>query len=204
MFASARYPLAIVAKALEVFNSEQPVLFGYDIGCSFKETIKKSLLGPLFEQWQWCCCTNAFHGTAHNYACQIENHPNVIEGIGLEDLETLERVFSASNHVASITCYASRFHRRVFIDLFFQQWNAEKYMNTGIMLYNNYIQATKILESETVALAEAMNSLKIGIDNLRNWQDEERNYFKTIGQESEEDVFRVAYVEALQELHETE
>ena len=62
----------------------------YDIGCSFKETIAQSSLAELFEMRNCRCCVNAFHGYSHNFACQVKNHPNIIEGMGLEDLETLE------------------------------------------------------------------------------------------------------------------
>lgn len=190
----------MVAKALEVFGDR--LLLGYDIGCSFKETVKRSSLSEQFEAQKCRCCTNAFHGTAHNYACQTENHPNIIEGMGLEDLETLERVFSASNSLASTTRYASAYRRRVAIDLFFQQWNDEKYTNTGVMLYNNYVQALKILDADAIALADSMATLNITTQDLVRWQDEERKYFRNIGKENEWDVFAVAYVEALQDLTE--
>ena len=58
--------------------------------------------------------------------------------MGIEDLETLERIFSFSNQLAAVMRYASAYHRQVFIDLFFKQWDEEKYQNLGLMLYNNY------------------------------------------------------------------
>ena len=75
------------------------ILYGYDIGCSFATTVRSSSLGHQFQQLGSRLCVNAFHGYAHNYKCQLKHHPNFIEGIGLEDLETLERVFSSSNQV---------------------------------------------------------------------------------------------------------
>lgn len=186
----------MVAQALNIFDG--PLLIGYDIGCSFKQTIRHSSLRQLFEARECRSCTNSFHGNAHNYACQIENHPNVIEGMGLEDLETLERVFSASNHVASITRYASPFRRRVFIDLFFRQWNDEKYVNTGVMHYNNYNQALKIISTKTRSLADNMASMKIAsIHELEMWEREEHTYFRNVEKEKEWDVLAAAYVEAL-------
>ena len=197
----AKYPLAMVSKALEVFDGR--LLIGYDIGCSFKETIRRSSLGKAFESRECRSCTNAFHGMAHNYACQVENHPNVIVGMGLEDLETLERIFSASNALAPIIRYASAFRRRMLIDLFFQHWNYEKYMNTGLMLYNNYVQASKILDSDSYALADAMKTMNITTADFEEWERDERAYFRNVGKEAEWDVLAVAYVEALQELHKT-
>ena len=91
--------------------------------------------------------------------CQVKNHPNGIVGMGLEDLETLEHIFSSSNQLAPITCYTSTYHHRLFIDMFFKQWDSNKYQNLGLMLYNNYVQALEILDTEQAALDEAMVSL---------------------------------------------
>jgi hypothetical protein len=87
------------------------ILYGYDI------TVSKSSLGIRFREQGSRFCVNAFHGYAHNYACQLKNHPMFVEGMGLEDLETLERVFSASNAVAPLTRHASAYSRHVFIDI---------------------------------------------------------------------------------------
>lgn len=100
---------------------EDNLLFGSDIGCSLKKTIMSSSLGPKFKMKNCKCCVNAVHGYTHNWVCQKENHPNVIKGLGLEDLETLERIFSASNSVTTVTCYLTAYHHRVFIDLFLWQ-----------------------------------------------------------------------------------
>lgn len=126
----------MVAKALEVFGER--TLMAYDVGCNLDKTINSSSLGDKFKRLKCRCCVNAFHGFAHNYACQCQNHPHGIVGMGIEDLETLERIFSFSNQVAIVTRYASAYHRRVFIDLFFKQWDSDKYQNLGLMLYNNY------------------------------------------------------------------
>ena len=61
-----------------------------------------SSLGPKFRVKNCKCCVNAVHGYTHNWVCRKENHPNVIKGLGLEDLETLECIFSASNSVTTL------------------------------------------------------------------------------------------------------
>ncbi|KAH9916348.1 hypothetical protein B0H21DRAFT_703065 [Amylocystis lapponica] len=194
----AKYPLAMVSKASQVFGDK--ILLGYDIGCTFDDTIRNSSLGPKWQQHSSRCCVNAFHGYTHNYACQTKNHPNVIEGMGLEDLETLERIFSGSNNLASVTRYASAYRRRVFIDEYFQQWDQEKYGALSTMIYQNYLQALGIIKTESVALVDAMRSLDITKDDLTAWYQDERQYFQTLGQESESNLHAVAYVEGLQEL----
>jgi hypothetical protein len=69
-----------------------------------------------------------------------------------------------------------------------------------MMLYNNYIQALHILEKDEVALVHAKESLNINDGDLKKWQQEEVQYFGTLGQEPEHDLHKIAYVELLQEL----
>jgi hypothetical protein len=198
LIGSAKYPLAHIAKALDVL--EQDLLFGSDIGCSLRKTVAASSIGPEFERKNCRCCVNGFHGYAHSWACQKENHPNVIKGLGLEDLETLERIFSASNAVAALTRYSTAYHRRVFIDLFFRQLDEEKHVNLGDMLYNNYKQALGIIEDESLALNHTLQSLGITEADLEKWEHEEAVYFSALGQEPDWNIHAVAYVELLQEL----
>lgn len=143
---------------------------------------------------------NTFHGYSHNWACQKQNHPNVIKGLGLEDLETLERIFSASNAVASLTRYATAYRRRVFIDMFFRQWDEDKYLNLGTMILGNYRQALTIIANDSLALNDTLTTLGITTMDLAQWQEEEVAFFSTLGKEKTWDVHAMAYVELLQGL----
>lgn len=116
----------------------------------------------------------------------------------------MERIFSSSNAVAAVTRYASAFHRRVFIDMFFQQWDEDKYQNLGLMLLNNYKQALSIIKDDGRAVAEAVQSLGIRVSDLNVWHREQAEFFGTLGEESAWDVHAVAYVELLQELNSAE
>lgn len=198
----AKYPLAVTARALRVLGPH--LLIGYDIGCVFQKTISSSSLGAQFTESKSRCCVNAFHGYSHNFACQTQNHPNVIDGVGIEDLETMERIFSSSNQVAGVTRYASAYHRRVFIDMFFQQWDDDKYRNLASMLLNNYRQALSIIKDEGTAVEETMHGLGISSTDLETWHREQVSFFETIGEESRWDIHAMAYVELLQELSSTE
>jgi len=66
-------------------------------------------------------------------------------GFGLEDLETCEMVFAGSNAVAQITWNATPFHWQQFIDLFFHQWDAEKYENLGIVFICIFLHSCYVL-----------------------------------------------------------
>ena len=190
-------------KVLEVYG--QRTCGGYDIGCSFLSTILRSTLGPRFLELESRMCVDAFHGYSHNYACQSVHHPNIIRGAGLEDFAGMERIFSASNALASVTRYASQYLRRVFIDMFCDQWDKEKYANLGTMLLNNYTQAVDILAEEP-ALNALLDSMKNGAGNrpnLEEWEKEEATYVGSLGKEDPYNVHHMVYVEALRELRET-
>ena len=198
----AKYPLAVTARALRILGPR--LLMGYDIGCVFQKTISSSSLGVEFADSKSRCCVNSFHGYSHNFACQTQNHPNGIDGVGIEDLETMERIYSSSNQVAGVTRYASAYHRRVFIDMFFQQWDTDMYQNLALMLFNNYRQALSIINEEGTAVEETMRELEITSADLEVWNREQASFFKTVGEESPWDTHAIAYVELLQELSSTE
>lgn len=193
---SAKYPLAMIAKALRTFGPSW--LFGYDIGCTFGVTINNSSLGPEFRAKECCTCVNAFHGYSHNTKCQSKYHPLNISGMGLEDLETLERLFSSSNQLASLTRYMSPYRRRVFIDLFLQQWDREKHQNLATMLHNNYVQALDILQNEGPSFKADLAVLNISVEDLDVYAADEARQLEALGTETEEDLHAVAYVELLQ------
>ncbi len=197
-YSSAKYPLcmsdAIIAEIAAA------IILAFDIGCSFKVTLMNSSLAQAFEALGGRICVNAFHGYSHSYPCQLQNHPNIIPGMGIEDLETLERVFSASNQLAPVIRYASAYRRRLLIHMFFRQWDEEKYANLGPFMYNNYVQALDIIKSKKPVVEESMGLLQLTRQDLESLAKEEASYFQTLRDESPWDLHAVAYVEALQEL----
>ncbi|KAI0699449.1 hypothetical protein BC835DRAFT_1405155 [Cytidiella melzeri] len=198
----AKYPLATVAKVLESIG--QDTLGGYDIGCAFLSTVQRSSLGPAFQEKNSRFCVCAFHGYSHCHTCQMRFHPNNLTGAGLEDLETMERIFSASNQLASVTRYASPYQRRLFIEAYFRQWDEDKSLNTGTFILSNYRQALEVIEHDGEVLREAMESLGITEASMDEWEHEELGFFARLGDEDDYDVHAVAYVELLQELRDLE
>ncbi|KAG1745379.1 uncharacterized protein EDB91DRAFT_1236322 [Suillus paluster] len=196
----AKYPLAIVAKVLEVIGER--TLGAYDIGCGFSSTVCALSLGTTFTEMQSRLCVDSFHDYAHNYVCQTQHHPLGIEGTGLEDFGIAKHIFSASNALSPVIHYASAYHCHMFLDLFFKQWDEDKYANLGTMLLNNYRQALRIISLETVALEEAKTSLGVQDSDLVDWRAEEIQYFWTLGKEPEWDAHAVVYVELLQQMQE--
>ncbi|KAI0749268.1 hypothetical protein C8Q80DRAFT_1269169 [Daedaleopsis nitida] len=193
----AKYALAIVAKTLDVF--EDAGMFGYDIGCTFEGTILNSSLGEEFSRRQCRCIVNAFHGYSHSHSCQTINHPTVVKGAGNNDLETMERVFSGSNELAPITRYASRYHRRVNIDIYFQQWDEDKYMNLGNTIYNFYRHAIDNINNNAYELQQWLAQTGRTLEDLGAWEKEEAAYFAQLGKVAEADRYAVEYVTRLRE-----
>lgn len=162
-------------KAMETLGLH--LLIGYDIGCVFGGTILSTSLGAKFQESSSQMCINMFHGYSHNYKCQCKNHLNNITGMGLEDLETLERVFSSSNVVVAVTQLASAFQQRLYIEMHFKHWDEDKYANLATMLRNNYYQALDIIKTDGCAFEEAKRSLGVTDKDLELWKMEQEEYF---------------------------
>jgi Kyakuja-Dileera-Zisupton transposase len=103
----AKYPIAISSKLLDIFGPSFCV--GYDIGCQFRETIRRTSLSGLADKKSLNFIVPGFHGYGHNRLCQLSFLPLYVEGMGLEDFEGCERAFSRSNEVAKTTQHASQF-----------------------------------------------------------------------------------------------
>ncbi|KAH9911787.1 uncharacterized protein BXZ73DRAFT_56780 [Epithele typhae] len=194
----AKYGIAMVDK----INTELPsnILLGYDIGCVFQGTLARSSAGPEFQKRGSQCIVNAFHGYSHSYVCQLHHHPNVTAGAGIEDLETMERIFSGSNALASITRYASKYRRHAMIVLYFRRWDEEKYTNLAVFLRNNFLQAMKIIEESEPFLASILPQLNLTEEKLIEAAEDERVYFATLRDENPEDEWAQSYVERLEDL----
>ncbi|KAJ7027665.1 hypothetical protein C8F04DRAFT_1266767 [Mycena alexandri] len=143
----AKYPLAIVNELLDAYGKKLGL--GYDVGCHFEETIKKSNLSAKAKENMLKMLVGAFHGHAHNRLCQLKFLATYIHGLGLEDLEGCERFFSKSNEMAKVVRYSSRFHRQQEITGFIKHFDDfETYPNLSKFLCKNYEQALALLATE--------------------------------------------------------
>ncbi|KAJ7712023.1 hypothetical protein B0H14DRAFT_3099266 [Mycena olivaceomarginata] len=119
----------------------------------------------------------SFHGHVHNRLCQLLFLATYVEGLGFEDLEGCEGYFSRSNGLAKSVRYASKFHQRQEITTFMKQIDdLEVYTNLSKLLYDNYRQALKILQTEP-ALKRWMQ--EEGIEDYNTfhvWLEEEKEY----------------------------
>ena len=194
---SAKYALAIVARAQDLLGDRQ--LIGYDIGCTFNGTILNSSLGEIFERGASRCCVNVFHGYSHSHSCQTVNHPSVIPGAGNNDLEGMERIFSGSNELAPVTRYSTKYHRRMHIDRYFTQWDADRYANLAKTLLTNYRHALDVLATNVPEVEEWLERNGRRADDLERWEQDEAEYFARAGKVTQADRYAVEYVIRLRE-----
>ncbi|KAI0669492.1 hypothetical protein C8Q78DRAFT_992613 [Trametes maxima] len=147
---------------------------GIFASCTFGGTISQSFLGPEF-------C----------HLCQMKHHPSVIAGTRIEDLRGMERIFSSSNQLALVIRYASKYLRHLLIDMYFKQWDEDKYLNLGTMHLQNYRQVIEIIQDKTPILQENLHNLGCTLDDFAN-------------EESLWDVHAIEYVSLLRRLRELE
>ncbi|KAG1794530.1 uncharacterized protein HD556DRAFT_1442718 [Suillus plorans] len=143
---------------------------------------------------------NAFHSFSHDRRCQLQNHPLYLNGLGLEDLETCECIFASSNSAAVLIRHASYFHWMQFLDLHFDQWDMDRYFDLGTFLYNNYVQALQIIETNTPILEEFKQLHNLTDADFISWCNEEHDYLSEVATEPTSDAIAVAYVEQLEKL----
>lgn len=214
-----KYPLAVTNRLLEVYGPK--IFVGYDIFCMFSKVVKKSAIGPIAVQKGLEGGVPSFHGHAHNRLCQVHWHPMYINGIGKEDLEGCERVFSASNALAPSTRLATPFHRQQAIEEHFKFWSADKYCETGEFrpvdsydaltqtitanfIFNNYRQALGILQVGPANLRGIEARIGTCAADYERYLEEERLYLAELQKEPEETLKAVEYMEKLEKLREAE
>ncbi|KAG0700154.1 hypothetical protein DFH29DRAFT_876763 [Suillus ampliporus] len=169
-----KYPLAIVAKLLDVFGEN--LGGGYDIGCQFQITLNNSSLGPL-----------------------LSSLMTYIKGLGLEDLETCEHTFSKSNSLALALHYASVFHRQQATDSYFEHNDdLEVYANLSNFLHSNYKQALDILTNGNTVLPKVMQDLSVADESVFEcWLEEEKIFLEGLTQEPDEETLQMEYWQKL-------
>ncbi|KAJ7589290.1 hypothetical protein C8J56DRAFT_784452 [Mycena floridula] len=153
---------------------------GYDIGCSFDVTLRNSRLGSKALEELYTSLVGLFHGYSHNRLCQLLRLVLYLDGMGLEDFETCERYFSASNGLATAIRHASIFHRRQAISEYARHYDSfHTYANLSTFLVNNYHQALDILATEA---AFKLSMEEMGLTSTEvfgEWLEDELGYLKS-------------------------
>ncbi|KAG1902578.1 uncharacterized protein F5891DRAFT_1127555 [Suillus fuscotomentosus] len=179
----AKYPLAVVAKLMDVFGDG--LGGGYDIGCQFKTTLNNSPLGP--------------RARSLHYTSLLNHLARYIPGLGLEDLEMCECTFSKSNSLAPTTHYSSIFHRQQAITSYFKyNDDYEVYANLSDFFYNNYKQALNIIADSCITLPKLMHNLNITHESIfEDWLTEEKTYLQSLRTKPEHEMLQMEYWQKL-------
>ncbi|KAJ6616882.1 hypothetical protein B0H10DRAFT_1798466 [Mycena sp. CBHHK59/15] len=190
-----KYPLAIIKSILDRYGKD--VCIGYDIMCAFFKTLLRSSLGKRVVAMKLRGVVPAFHGHAHNRACQVGWLPLYVEGVGLEDFEECERTFCKSNHLASVTRLSVAFHRRQQLDEHFDFHDLDKHASSGNFIYQNYRQAIEKIKINR----EQLRALELRLGTTaKDYEDDlrsEQAYFKALRCEPPEISATVEYMELL-------
>ncbi|KAG1844785.1 hypothetical protein F4604DRAFT_1937342 [Suillus subluteus] len=203
----AKYPLAVVARLLDVFGDG--LGGGYDIGCQFKVTLDNSSLGPLVRSLNHTCLVGAFHGHAHRRLCQLFSLTTYIKGLGIEDLETCD-VFHRQQAIDSYfehnddfevygnLCTYLFYHTYASTDSRHFEYRPSLVLTLADFLHNNYKQALDILANGNAVLPNMMRDLGVADDTVfERWLDEEKAYLKGLTQEPEEETLQMEYWQRL-------
>ncbi|KAJ6617355.1 hypothetical protein B0H10DRAFT_2434508 [Mycena sp. CBHHK59/15] len=194
-----KYPLAIVKQLLDQYGAD--IGLGYDIMCAFFKTLSRSSLGAKVTAMRLRGVVPAFHGHAHNRACQIGWHPLYVDGVGLEDFEECERTFALSNHLASTTRLATTFHRQQQIDEHFQFQDLDKHAASGNFIFQNYRQALEKITFNGATLSALEAQLGTTADDYEKDHQTEVKYFQSLRSEPDTIQQTMDYMDWLLKLH---
>ncbi|KZP18222.1 hypothetical protein FIBSPDRAFT_1046284 [Athelia psychrophila] len=194
----AKYPLAIVARILELLGENN--VLGYDIGCAFSKTVASSTLGARAATQRLKFVVPSFHGHAHNRPCQLDFHPQYIPSLGIEDFETCERCFSLSNSIAPTTRLATKFHRQQAIEAHFEFQDEDKYAALSTFIYDNTKQSLDIIATNTPVIQRACLELGIGFSDFDMYLNDEREYLANLKMDPLANTLNLDYVKAIDNL----
>ncbi|KAF8526966.1 hypothetical protein BU17DRAFT_40283, partial [Hysterangium stoloniferum] len=193
-----KYPLAIVNRLMDTYGKDLSV--GYDIACSFGGTLECSSMGPMAEDMHLSLVVPAFHRYAHNHGCQVNNHPMYKRGVGDEDFEQCECLFSSSNGLAPSTRLATDFHCSQEVEEHFTHWSEEKNADSGNFIYQNYHQALQTICKNKKAVDAVSKNLGTSSEDYQQYLNEEKTYLRSRKIEPSEILQTVEYMEKLQKL----
>ncbi|KIY44560.1 hypothetical protein FISHEDRAFT_51255 [Fistulina hepatica ATCC 64428] len=197
-----KYPIANTNYLIEIYGKH--IGQAYDIMCKFMKTLHRSSIASKVKDSGLIGVVPAFHGHAHSRSCQVWWHPRYLDGVGLEDFEECERLFSLTNELASGTRMCSAFHRRQQIVEYLNFHDHDKYAAHGTFLFGNYRAALRIISDSGYRLSLLEERLHTSAIDYERYLQEERAYFQGLLKEPLEVSQRFEYLEALERLQKAE
>ncbi|KIL64908.1 hypothetical protein M378DRAFT_77595 [Amanita muscaria Koide BX008] len=142
----------------------------------------------------------AFHGYAHERACQLAWHPLYMKGTGRTEGEGCEHIFSSSNDLARNTRYASQFHRHQAINDHFKFWDQDKYALLSTFIVNHYRQAVQVIKELEGDLANNKKNLGCSDDDFERHFIAEQQYLSNLEKPDPVVEMKKEYVKSLRQL----
>ncbi|KAJ7159361.1 hypothetical protein C8R43DRAFT_1086918 [Mycena crocata] len=199
----AQYGYAVANHLMRVLGS---MGLGYDIGCKFGKMVRMHpALSDLARDTKFEALVGSFHGFGHKRLCQTKNLTTYVPGVGMEALEGCESWFSKSNALASMTRYATAFHRQQAIVSYIKHADTcDTYQGLSLLLANKYRAALRVRKT-LPALRETMASLGVMERSVfETWLKEEREFLLSLSKEPAQETMDMEYYQKLVNLHEYE
>ncbi|KAI6020939.1 hypothetical protein BKA83DRAFT_4055633 [Pisolithus microcarpus] len=142
----------------------------------------------------------AFHGHAHNRMCQLDWHPQYIQGTGHTKGEGCEHVFATSNELARSTRHATSFHHHQAIEQHFAFWDANKHAALSKYLWVHFDEAVQAISTLTFELDVIKKEYNLIDDDFVQFHVDECAYLENLKQLVIHDQLLIHYVQILDEL----
>ncbi|SCZ92543.1 BZ3500_MvSof-1268-A1-R1_Chr5-2g07961 [Microbotryum saponariae] len=131
------YGLSLLQHISNQLPSDDTLGVLYDVACNLDGYMQsRGILPDLFPRLKFA--TSVFHAFAHQWPCQLEYNPRLIQHFGLTDGEGCERVWSQLRSLIPINRPASASHRRVNISRRIDLMNKNGVDSLGMLCHPHF------------------------------------------------------------------
>ncbi|SCZ90170.1 BZ3500_MvSof-1268-A1-R1_Chr1-3g01817 [Microbotryum saponariae] len=131
------YGLSLLQHISNQLPSDDTLGVLYDVACNLDGYMQsRGILPDLFLRLKFA--TSVFHAFAHQWPCQLEYNPRLIQHFGLTDGEGCERVWSQLRSLIPINRPASASHRRVNISRRIDLMNKNGVDSLGMLCHPHF------------------------------------------------------------------
>ncbi|SCZ93103.1 BZ3500_MvSof-1268-A1-R1_Chr6-2g08463 [Microbotryum saponariae] len=197
------YGLSLLQHISNQLPSDDTLGVLYDVACNLDGYMQsRGILPDLFPRLKFA--TSVFHAFAHQWPCQLEYNPRLIQHFGLTDGEGCERVWSQLRSLIPINRPASASHRRVNISRRIDLMNKNGVDSLG-MLCHPHFHAVFVTQSAQTDLSD-VSAIWSESDLLAQWDLQRAAQAATTAsrRRENEDKERLELFNIVQKLHHVE
>ncbi|CAK5276406.1 unnamed protein product [Mycena citricolor] len=149
------YIVALLDKVVSYLPRSATILQAYDVGCALDHSCNLyALLAPTLRD-RIAFVINIMHSFGHEWDCQLEYSPRFRPGMGISDMEGVERFWSRMRKLIAVT-------RRQWVSSFFL------FLSNVLMCHLQNTRRIWMLDEHTAFINEE------GCDNLGDWLDRQQ------------------------------